>query len=177
LHDNVDVPRRWHRLAGPPAAELLAAAGIDSADRTAADVPPGVARATEIVRILALHPRLLLLDEPTAGLGPSESDALMRFVREAAAGAAVLVIEHDLRVVSATDRVVVMDQGRQLASGRPDAVRQDPKVIAAYLGPDLAPHGADERVAAGADDVDGAGKVRRGEAVEEHASRQRDIRQ
>jgi ABC-type branched-subunit amino acid transport system ATPase component len=156
---------------------VLAAAGIDGPDRSASDIPPGVARTAELVRILALHPRLLLLDEPTAGLGRSESDALMGVVRERAAGAAVLVIEHDLRVVSATDRVVVMDQGRLLASGRPDAVRQDPKVIAAYLGPASAPEGGDEGVAAGADDLDRPGEVSGAGAVEEHTPGQRDVRQ
>jgi sulfate-transporting ATPase len=135
LRDNVDMPRRWHRLGGPPADELLAAAGVGAPERVAADVPPGTARTAELVRLLALRPRVLLLDEPTAGLGRTESDALLQFVREAAGGAAVLVIEHDLRVIAATDRVVVMDQGRLLASGRPDAIRQDPAVIAAYFGP------------------------------------------
>jgi ABC-type branched-subunit amino acid transport system ATPase component/branched-subunit amino acid ABC-type transport system permease component len=135
LRDNVDLPRRWHRLDGPPAGELLAAAGVTAPDRAAADVPPGVARAAELVRLLALRPSVLLLDEPTAGLGRTESDALLRFLRDSAGRAAVLIIEHDLRVVAVTDRVVVMDQGRLLAAGRPDAIRQDPAVIAAYLGP------------------------------------------
>ena len=139
LRDNVDLPRRWHRVGGPPADELLAAAGIGAADPPAADVPPGTARTAELVRILALRPRLLLLDEPTAGLGRSESDALLRFVRSTAGDAAVLIIEHDLRVIAGTDRVVVMDQGRLLASGRPDAVRHDSKVIEAYLGPEAPP--------------------------------------
>src|SRR5581483_11023625 len=84
LRDNVELPRRWHRLAGPPADELLAAAGVTEAGRIAADVPPGTARTAELVRILALHPPILLLDEPTAGLGRSESDAVLRFVRDAA---------------------------------------------------------------------------------------------
>ncbi|MEW6477685.1 MAG: ATP-binding cassette domain-containing protein, partial [Actinomycetota bacterium] len=136
LRDNVDLARRWHRLPGPPADELLAAAGIGSPDRAASEVPPGTARTAELVRILALRPRVLLLDEPTAGLGRSESEALMRFVRDAAGGAAVLVIEHDLRVIAGADRVVVMDGGRLLASGRPDAIRHDPAVITAYLGPE-----------------------------------------
>ncbi|HYH51280.1 MAG TPA: ATP-binding cassette domain-containing protein, partial [Acidimicrobiia bacterium] len=134
LRDNVDFPRRWHRLDGPPADELLAAAGVPSPERVASDVPPGIARTTELVRVLALDPEVLLLDEPTAGLGRSESDALMRYVRDKAGDTAVLLIEHDLRVVAAADRVIVMDQGRMLASGRPDAVRRDPAVIAAYLG-------------------------------------------
>jgi len=143
LRDNVDVPRRWHRLAGPPADELLAAAGIDSADAEAAAVPPGTARRAEIARILALRPALLLLDEPTAGLGRSESDALMQLIRTTAGSAAILVVEHDLRVVAGTDRVVVMDAGRLLAAGRFDDVRSDPEVIAAYLGSVAAPSNAD----------------------------------
>ena len=94
----------------------------------------GSARRAEIGRILALRPALLLLDEPTAGLDRSESDALMHLIRTAAGGAAILVVEHDMRVVAGTDRVVVMDAGRLLAAGRFDDVRSDPEVIAVYLG-------------------------------------------
>ncbi len=135
LRDNVELALRWQRVAGASADGLLAAAGIVSTDAPAAEVPPGIARTAEIVRILALQPRLLLLDEPTAGLNRTESHRLMRLVQEHAARAGVLVIEHDLRVVAGTDRVVVMDRGRLLASGRLEAVRRDPLVIEAYLGP------------------------------------------
>jgi branched-chain amino acid transport system ATP-binding protein len=135
LRDNVELALRWQRVTGASADGLLVAAGIVSTDAPAAEVPPGIARTAEIVRILALQPRLLLLDEPTAGLNRSESDRLMQLVRDHAGTAAVLVIEHDLRVVAAADRLVVMDRGRLLAAGPPDAVRRDPKVIEAYLGP------------------------------------------
>jgi ABC-type branched-subunit amino acid transport system ATPase component len=135
LRDNVELALRWHRVAGESADGRLAAAGIVATDAPAAEVPPGIARTAEIVRVLALQPRLLLLDEPTAGLNRSESDRLMQLVRAHAGTAAVLVIEHDLRVVAAADRLVVMDRGRLLAAGRPDAVRRDPRVIEAYLGP------------------------------------------
>ncbi|HET9773175.1 MAG TPA: ATP-binding cassette domain-containing protein, partial [Acidimicrobiia bacterium] len=138
LRDNVELALRWHRVAGVSADGLLDAAGIVSTDAPAAEVPPGIARTAEIVRVLALEPRLLLLDEPTAGLNRSESDRLVQLVREHAVRAAVLVIEHDLRVVAGADRLVVMDRGRLLAAGHPDAVRRDPKVIEAYLGPPTA---------------------------------------
>ena len=138
LRDNIELALRWHRVDGPSADELLAAAGVRSTDAPAAEVPPGIARTAEIVRMLALQPRVLLLDEPTAGLNRSESDGLMQLVRDHAGRAAVLVIEHDLRVVAGTDRVVVMDQGRLIAVGRPDDVRRNPLVIEAYLGPPVA---------------------------------------
>jgi ABC-type branched-subunit amino acid transport system ATPase component len=165
LRDNVDIPRRWHRLDGPPADELLAAAGVSSPGHTATDVPPGIARTAELVRILALRPGVLLLDEPTAGLARSESDAMVRFVKDRAGDTAVLLIEHDVRVIAATDRVVVMDQGRLLASGPPDEIRRDPAVIAAYLGSAAPPRGP----AAAAPLADRPGSAGYGAPIDESA--------
>ena len=91
----------------------------------------------EVATALSLNPRLLLLDEPTAGMGDTETERMVDLVRRLHAGdaASILFIEHDMDIVfDIAQRITVLDQGRVLADGTPDMIAADPKVRAAYLG-------------------------------------------
>ncbi len=119
-------------------AELLALGGLsDKADIRVGALSHGDQRATEIVMSLALRPRLLLLDEPTAGMGDQETYDIARLVRRLhrQTGLTIMLIEHDMRVVfNLADRIMVLAEGRVLAEGSPQEIADSDKVQAAYLG-------------------------------------------
>jgi sulfate-transporting ATPase len=109
----------------------------DDLNRPVEDLPYGKRRLLAIARAVATHPSVLLLDEPAAGLGDAETGELANLVRRLAEdwGMAILLVEHDMNfVMSVCDEIVVLDFGRKIAEGAPDAVRHDAAVIAAYLG-------------------------------------------
>ncbi len=133
--------RFWKKASGDgalnePAREILAQVGLESrADVLGANLAHGEQRQLEIAMVLATRPRLLLLDEPTAGMGPEDSAKMTEFLRGLKSQYAILLIEHDMDTVfTLSDRVSVLVHGRAIATGTPDEIRANQDVRNAYLG-------------------------------------------
>jgi branched-chain amino acid transport system ATP-binding protein len=134
---------RQNRETRATALDLLAYVGLkDVADVPAGSLPYGACKRLEIARALAAEPRVLLLDEPAAGCNAVETEEIDHLIRQVAdRGVAVVLVEHDMKLVmKISDRILVLERGRPLAEGTPREVRDDPKVLEAYLGQ----HGARE---------------------------------
>ena len=119
---------------------LLVEQGLEKySDDIATSLPYGIQRKVEIARALAISPKILLLDEPAAGMNPNETEELMNTIHSVRDqfGVAILLIEHDMNfVMGICEEITVLDYGRVIARGDGKTIRNNPKVIAAYLGGD-----------------------------------------
>ncbi|HEV8640628.1 MAG TPA: ABC transporter ATP-binding protein [Methylomirabilota bacterium] len=131
-------PARRERAVREPALEILRTVDLaERADVMAANLAHGEQRQLEIAMALATRPRLLLLDEPVAGMGLDESQRMIRFLQSLKGRQTILLVEHDMDAVFAlADRISVMVYGRIIATGPPEEVRMNPEVRQAYLGED-----------------------------------------
>jgi branched-chain amino acid transport system ATP-binding protein len=139
FQDLLDTPskRQEEKQLREYASELLQQVDmLDKIDYRAGSLPYGQQRKLEIVRAMAAKPKLLMLDEPAAGMNPSETKELEDFIRKIRdMGLTILLIEHDVKMVmSLADTITVLDHGSKIAEGNAEQVRNDPQVIEAYLG-------------------------------------------
>jgi branched-chain amino acid transport system ATP-binding protein len=129
--------RREEKATREKGLELLRFVGLKRYDELAMHLPYGDQRRLEIARALGSDPQLLLLDEPTAGMNPQESEQLRRLMEQLRTerGMSVLLIEHDMKVVmNVSDHITVLDHGEKIAEGSPQEVRRNARVVEAYLG-------------------------------------------
>lgn len=129
-------PERSLAVLDARARELLAAVGLEGQEQvTTVELPYGRKRALEIATTLALEPEVMLLDEPTQGMGHEDVGRVVALIRQVAAGRTVVLVEHNLSVVrDLADRVTVLARGSMLAEGSYDEVSRDPAVLEAYIG-------------------------------------------
>jgi len=135
---NLPSTRKEEKEAAEEGNRLLKFVNLaGKGDLLAKNLPYGEQRRLEIARALASKPKLLLLDEPTAGMNPSETQTMMDFIRHLRdeVGITILLIEHQMRVVMGiSETVTVLDYGRKIAEGTPEEIKKNPLVIEAYLG-------------------------------------------
>ena len=118
------------------ARQLLAEVGLEAmADEVTVNLPYGRKRALEIATTLAMEPELMLLDEPTQGMGHEDVDRVTQLIKKVSAGRTILMVEHNMKVVSTiADRITVLQRGAVLAEGRYEEVSRNPQVMEAYMG-------------------------------------------